>query len=195
MSAFLEILDKAMRPHAKRLHDTLGLHLGQCQQLASLVFQEVSPEVGNLSGRVYVDPRRRLHMLEDHHIWSLFNHVAPQRFPAQREANVLEEMTCALTLYVDFVYPTNELFDELCAIEGATKKCASYIRSPDQPVRHLRNAIAHGRWDFRSDGGLDYWDGKPLRAFVASSDDLTFWRNLVRSVAWPALIALSGDVA
>jgi len=104
------------------------------------------------------------------------------------------EMSCALDLYMDFVYPTNELFDVLCKIGSTTKKCASYIRA--RPVRSFRNAIAHGRWDFNSDGGVDYWDGRdgrPLQAFVASTEDLNFWRQLVRSVAWPALIVASGE--
>jgi hypothetical protein len=100
--------------------------------------------------------------------------------------------------YICFVYLPESCFRVLAkaARPGtAAKKCARFLS--DNPVRAFRNAIAHGNWCYRDDyGGIIYWarnDGKNVEQLVrweVDQENLNFWQQLARCVAYAALTNL-----
>lgn len=96
--------------------------------------------------------------------------------------------------YICFVYLPEACFRvlaDVCPNGSATKKCAQFLCN--NPIRALRNAIAHANWTYRSDfQAITYWARKgsnpneSLEKFEVEQKDLSFWQALSRCVAYAA---------
>jgi hypothetical protein len=92
--------------------------------------------------------------------------------------------------YMCFVYLSESLFLALrkLAPEGSqSKKCAKFLT--DDPIRSLRNAIAHANWKYNEDySGLIYYarkgDSITLDQFAVNQSKLDFWQALARCTAY-----------
>ena len=92
--------------------------------------------------------------------------------------------------YMCFVYLSESLFLALrkLAPEGSqSKKCAKFLT--DDPIRSLRNAIAHANWKYNENySGLIYYarkgDSIALDQFEVDQSRLDFWQALARCTAY-----------
>jgi hypothetical protein len=94
--------------------------------------------------------------------------------------------------YVCFVYLPESCFREIAKIapkDSAARKCAYFLSK--NPIRALRNAIAHANWTYRADfSGIVYWARKgdnrnePVERFEVDQENLEFWQQLARCVAY-----------
>lgn len=71
------------------------------------------------------------------------------------------------------------------------------LRLTDNPVRALRNAIAHSNWRYLPDfSGLEFWAKKgaevdePPSRFQVTQHELGFWQTLARCVAYASYLSL-----
>ena len=197
-----------MRPFADRLRDEVGVGPADGQHLASICAKEA---------RIYLrspldDPLlgRRLQVLEDHQIWRSLPAVrrlsgepgrAPGGIPTERIQNTVIEMLAIVDLYVSMAYLSDSVFDKISSStpeNTVLNHCARFIRR--DAMRALRNAFAHGNWDFHQDGGLRYWD----RARASDAGSLKEWElcpaeavefilALTRCVGWVVLLECSGN--
>lgn len=97
--------------------------------------------------------------------------------------------------YICFVYLPESCFRVLAKVAqsgSAARKCATFLCN--NPIRALRNAIAHGNWTYRDDyRGIVYWARKggdkdePVVQWVVDQKSLDFWQQLARCVAYAAL--------
>lgn len=99
------------------------------------------------------------------------------------------------TLYMNYIYAGDGFFELLkkkAASGSVTKKIAGFIR--DNPLRALRNAVAHGNW-YLTISGIKYFARKgsdpneSIVSFEASVDDLVFYEKVTSCVAWAALLS------
>lgn len=98
-------------------------------------------------------------------------------------------------LYVSFVWLRDSLMTPVQSmLPGSTVAAAvEFLSSAER--RHLRNAVAHGRWTYLSDfSGLEYWDGLPLRRLIVLANDLGAWQMLSRATSIAILLALTDEV-
>lgn len=194
MDEFLSVLDEQAAVWAQRLTQ-FGVGNDRAKQVASTVFREVAVHRDAIKTheRSVVPAQRQLHLLENLQMWRMFQHQAPTRFLPQRAQEALRDMMCVPDLYVTCVYLRDGLFRavaETVEAGSAAERCARYIVQ-DPSIGMLRNAVAHGTWDFAEDG-LTIWDGRSHTSQSQVSErDLSFQMMLVRTVGWSALLALS----
>jgi hypothetical protein len=96
--------------------------------------------------------------------------------------------------YICFVYLGDACFKALRKATpsgNVTRKCCQFLT--DNPVRALRNSLAHANWTYREDySGLVFWarkgsdPGESLARFEADQNDVNFWQALSRCVAYVA---------
>ncbi len=92
--------------------------------------------------------------------------------------------------FICFVYLSESLFLALrkLAPEGSqAKECAKFLTN--DPIRSLRNAIAHANWKYNEDySGLIYYarkgDSVSLDKFEVDQSQLNFWQTLARGTAY-----------
>jgi len=102
-------------------------------------------------------------------------------------------------LYFCFVYLQESLYRELknhATTGGALHRCARYLS--DNPVRALRNAVAHGNWHYRTDfKALVFYARKgtdpnePVCRWEVEQAELDFWQRLARTVAYVVMTVAS----
>jgi hypothetical protein len=126
--------------------------------------------------------------------WMDLNHgLRPH--PAVVRAQVITE------LYICFVYLGEACFGVVRKeppAGSATKKCCKFLT--ENPVRALRNAVAHSNWNYLPDfSGLEFWAKKggdlneqPSK-FVVLQDDLAYWQALARCTAYASYLSLMSE--
>jgi hypothetical protein len=104
-------------------------------------------------------------------------------------------------LYVVFVYLGGACFLRLrkAATTGSTlKKCCVYLT--DNPVRGLRNAVAHSNWRYTDDfSGIlfHYFEDEQRtkwKEYTVTQLELDFWDKLARVTAYAAFQTISEAV-
>jgi hypothetical protein len=103
--------------------------------------------------------------------------------------------------YICFVYLKDTLFEILKKVsqpDSISRKCCKYLLN--NPVRAFRNSIAHGNWKYKSDfSGFEFWAYKgepnehPMDKWEVSGQDLNFWQQLSRAVAYTAYLSLTKE--
>jgi hypothetical protein len=164
--------------------------------LASTITQEVSGLALEAKERVrhasVIPLGARLEELEAFQKWMDLIH-ASRPHPAVVRAQVITE------LYLCFVYLGEACFGVLrkeLPSGSVTRKCCTFLT--ENPVRALRNAVAHSNWHYLSDySGLEFWARKgadpseqPSR-FVVLQEELSFWQAVARCTAYASYLSLS----
>ena len=199
---FLHELDRRFRTDAPRLSEWVGLSPVQAQDLCATIHAEVSGQRKRLllAWPNDVPMKIRLTIVERYHLWTTLEKVVPNADglpPDQVEAATFAA-EFIVHFYMSFVYLTDGLFSvlkEKLPEESVTRACATFIRDPKQRLRHLRNAVSHGRWSLEPPDQLKFWDGPQgahLKEYTCSKDELEFYSRLITRTGWPALVALAG---
>ncbi|HMP03769.1 MAG TPA: hypothetical protein PKC45_14825 [Gemmatales bacterium] len=202
---FLTVLDNQMRPYAPSVVGDIELSYDAANSLATTISREISTAnnkddlLESLRASSALTVKRRLFFFEDLQIWNAkieptLHCPTEHEFPPERVETAFHEMLSVIQLYVSFVFVGDGLF-ECLAKEGppdsCVQKCASYIRK--NPIRALRNAVAHGNWHLTHTGTVKYWArrgpkaNEALTQFEATADRMNFFVNLTRCVAWSSL--------
>jgi hypothetical protein len=204
----MKTLDEQFRPYAPRTVEVLKIPYEQANSLATTIFQEITHAddaqlLSDLEGSSPLSLKHRLFFFENYQIWEGF--IAPKLtcpsshvLPAERVSNSFHEMLAIIQIYVSFVFAGDGLFQVLAKKapkNSCVRKCSHYIR--ENPLRALRNAVAHGNWHLVYPNSLRYWARKgpdpnePLTQFDATADDMNFYLSLTRCVAWATLLSIN----
>ena len=189
------IIDEQMRNWSARLRDDLKIAPTESDALASSIAQEVRALSLEAKDRVraasLVPLEARLEELIAFQKWMDLTHGS-RPHPAAVRAQVITE------LYICFVYLGESCFGVLrkeLPIGSVTRKCCKFLT--ENPVRALRNAVAHSNWRYLPDfSGLEFWAKKgadpneqPSR-FVVLQEELSFWQALARCTAYASYLSL-----
>lgn len=190
-------LDAQLAIFGSELRDSLGIEGDSTAKLATTIAGELRFLPVEVKREILhaapVDVKDRLSELTAFQAFMDLMAKQPSAHPAAVRAQVLYQN------YVCFVYLGEALFKILTksAPQGSlTRRCARFLT--DNPVRALRNAVAHGNWRYRDDfSGLVFWARKgsdpsePLHEFEVGQRELDFWQTLARGVAYAAYLHLS----
>jgi len=184
-----------MQQWSTRLRDYLKIHPPESNQLATTIAKEVAAlpddakEQAKASSQIALAVR-----LEELLAFQRFMdhlHAVSRPKPVEVRAQVVYQN------YICFVYLGESCFNVLKKRlpSGSTaKKCCTFLTN--NPVRALRNAVAHSNWRYLSDfSGLEYWARKgeakePMVRFEVSQQDLSFWQALARCTAYASSLSL-----
>ncbi len=189
-------IDEQMRNWSTRLRDDLKIAPPESDALASNIARDVESLSFEAKERVrnasLIPLGARLEELIAFQMWMDFLHASSPH-PAVTRAQVIGE------LYVCFVYLGEACFGVLrkeLPNGSVAKKCCKFLT--ENPVRALRNAVAHSNWHYLPDfSGLEFWAKKgpdpseqPSR-FVVLQEELSFWQALARCTAYASYLSLS----
>ncbi len=208
--AFLRVLDEQMKTHFDKLVDRgkVGITPEAAENLATTISQEIgdAPDAtlwNELRSSPALSVKRRLFFFEDYQIWNA--KIEPQlrcpnpgSLPPERVRTAHNEFLALIQLYMSFVFAGDALFEVLAKKSppgSAVRKCTKLIR--ENPVRALRNAVAHGNWHLTASSSVRFWARKgrdlnePMCEFEVSASDLSFYLALARCVAWTAYLVVA----
>jgi hypothetical protein len=184
-------IDEQMRSFAPFLWDQFGITPQQSNNLATEIANEIrSLPKETLESVAADDPVGAHARLEELRGFQMFMDIVStvDPHPAVIRAQVITQN------YICFVYLGDACFKALrkAAPTGSvTRKCCQFLI--DNPVRALRNSLAHANWTYRSDySGLVFWARKgsdsneALARFEVDQNDLNFWQALSRCIAYVA---------
>jgi hypothetical protein len=199
-------LDVGLREYSSRLRDDFKISPPESNELATAIRREVQQLDSQtrlaLQSDAPLSTTDRIHLLNLFVHWWRTNPGAPD--------NCIGQMM-ALN-YFCFVYLGESHLKKLrkCALAPLGKKCATFLT--DNPVRALRNALAHGNWRPSFDSlGIDYWgrpgsvpvctvqpkcanaseaSTEPMQHFKVSVEDLNFWHLLAIATTYASLSGL-----
>jgi hypothetical protein len=190
------VIDEQMRHWSARLRDDLKIVPPESDSLASTIALEVQGLPFEAKERVreasLIPLEARLDELEAFQKWmDLIQRSKPH--PAVVRAQVITQ------LYLCFVYLGEACFGVLrkeLPVRSIGRKCCTFLT--ENPIRALRNAVAHSNWSYLPDfSGLEFWAKKgsdpneqPSR-FVVLQEELTFWQALARCTAYASYLTLS----
>lgn len=189
-------LDEQMRQWSARLRDDLKIASPKSDALASIIAREVHGLSFEAKDRVrtasLVPLRSRLDELIAFQKWMDLTRLSSPH-PVVVRAQVITE------LYICFVYLGEACFAVLrkeLPTGSVTRKCCKFLT--ENPVRALRNAVAHSNWYYLPDfSGLEFWAKKgpdpsePPSRFVVLQEELSFWQALARCTAYASYLTLS----
>ncbi|MEX2670816.1 MAG: hypothetical protein WD294_01770 [Phycisphaeraceae bacterium] len=182
-------LDEQMQIWSPRLRDDLKLPALDSNQLATTIAAQVAALPKDAKARVTAaSPIPLANRVEELRAFQGFMdlvHDTPDRHPAVARAQVVYQ------LYICFVYlgePCFKVLKKELPGGSTAKRCCRFLT--DNPVRALRNAVAHGNWRYLPDfSGLEYWARKgdentPVVRFEVPQQELNFWQALARCTAY-----------
>lgn len=191
-------LDAQMRRWSARVHEELKVAPNESYVLASTIAQEVRGLSLEAKERVraasIIPLTARIEELRAFQEWmDLIRQSKPH--PAAVRAQVITE------LYMCFVYLGEACFGVIrkeLPTGSATRQCCKFLT--ENPVRALRNAVAHSNFCYLPDfSGLEFWAKKgadpteqPSR-FVVLQEDLSFWQALARCTAYASYLSISPE--
>jgi hypothetical protein len=188
-----------MRYWSTRLYKELKIAPPESGALASTIAGEVQSLSFEAKERVrgasLIPLTARLEELQAFQEWMDSVHRSTPH-PAVVRAQVITE------LYLCFVYLGEACFGVLrkeLPSGSVTRKCCKFLS--ENPVRALRNAVAHSNWQYLPDfSGLEFWAKKgpdpseqPSR-FVVLQEELSFWQALARCTAYASYLSLSTPI-
>jgi hypothetical protein len=158
------------------------------RRMATAIHSEVRAiDEQALRGSLPISPERYAEEMEAFQAW--------MNFAAEhRENPVLVRAQVMTELYVAFVWLHGSLMRPLSErVDETTVFAAVWRFFDDGQRRHLRAAIAHGRWTYTRDfKGLELWMSRSERLELQQAD-LDAWQMLSRGVAIAALLALTEE--
>jgi len=203
---FYDVLDTRFHADAPRLSEELPITQREARFLSATVYREVAERRAHLRG-AWPDQmpiEATLTAFERYQHWTTLPqrpNVADSDYPAARVADAIAVADHVVHFYMNFVYLRDGLFSVLAehlSPQAVAARCSKFVqgqgRGGRQPMRRLRNAVAHGRWTYEAPATLVYWDRASPTAFTrytCSVDDLNFYMRVVTRVGWPALAALA----
>jgi hypothetical protein len=157
-------IDRQLAAFGDRLRDEVRLRDDRLSSVASTVAAEVAAFDLEAQAQVRaaspVPLADRLDELKAFRAWMDFASRAGRGDPAVARAQVVVQN------YVCFVYLGESCFRALCKTSptgSTTRRCCEFLT--ENPVRALRNAIAHSNWTYRADfRALVYWARKGKRS-------------------------------
>jgi len=192
----MDALDTQMRHWSLRLRNELKIVPPQSDALASTIAREVQGLSFEAKERVrnssFIPLEVRLEELNAFQGWMDLIRLS-KRHPTAVRAQVITE------LYVCFVYLGESCFGILrkeLPAGSVTRKCCTFLT--ENPIRALRNAVAHSNWRYLPDfSGLEFWAKKgpdpterPSR-FVVLQEELSFWQAVARCTAYASYLSLA----
>jgi hypothetical protein len=192
----VKLLDTQLVRFSNELRDSLGIEGEITAKVPTTIAAELRFLPVEAKNKILhatpVDVKDRLSELTAFQAFMDLVAKGPKAQPAVVRAQVVYQN------YVCFVYLGEALFKTLTTStpQGSlTRRCARFLT--DNPVRALRNAIAHGNWRYREDfSGLVFWARKgsepsePPHKFEVGQRELDFWQTLARGVAYAAYLHL-----
>ena len=183
--------DLKMREWSHRLRSDVRVSQEASERLATTIYREILA-LGKIELFDFSDP---ISYAERFNELALFLNCMAE-YPARKVNPLLNRAFFTLSNYVCFVYLGDTCFTRLrkALPEGTAKRCCRYLT--DNPIRALRNAVAHGNWRV-SDGVLHFWarrgddPNEPMSEFRASDADREFWFFLAACTGKSALAALA----
>jgi hypothetical protein len=196
--SWVTVIDEQMRRWSVRLRNDLKIMPAESDALASSIAKEVQALSLESKDRVraasLVPLEKRLEELVAFQKWMDLTHGS-RPHPAAVRAQVITE------LYICFVYLGEACFGVLrkeVPAGSATKKCCRFLT--ENPVRALRNAVAHSNWNYLPDfSGLEFWAKKgndpneQPSEFVVLQEELSYWQALARCTAYASYLSLVPD--
>lgn len=200
-------LDRLVTRYTSRIVQEVGIPYQAANELATTITREIDHcDSGLLAGIRMSSPlsvKSRLLLFEEYFTWTGCIEPQVRRFqkdpdmPFEIQHNAVHKMLVLIQLYMNFVFAGDGLF-EVLAKQGPSgsvmQKSARFIRN--NPIRALRNAIAHGNWNLTTSGSIRYWrkgsdPNEPLSKFEATAQDFTFYVTFTQCVAWSSLLAVA----
>jgi len=186
----MEKLDLQLRRYAEKYATWLSLPRDSpwLEQAASSVFAEVTalPDstIREIVDKSSVGIEKRIHEVVAFNAWMEYVNAIEPPAPALVRAQVQSQ------LYFSFVYLRDRLVvpvrDKLP--ESSATRAALHALTRE-PVRHVRNAVAHGEWAYNEDfSGLRFWDRSV--EIVLLQCELDAWSTLARGVTCAVLEAV-----
>jgi len=190
-----QLLDKQMKTFSKKLTTEVGLSDDEVGKVATTVAAEVRfLDPASKQTVLAASPIPLMSRIEELQAFQAWMDIASGviKNPAVTRAQVIVQN------YVCFVYLSEACFQALRKVArpgSLTHRCCQYLTN--NPVRALRNAIAHSNWTYREDfRGLVFWARKgadphePMSRFEVLQEDIDFWQSLSRAVAYAAYTSL-----
>jgi hypothetical protein len=187
-------LDEIMRQFSPRLREDLSLTPPTSNCLASTIAAEVKALPADVLRAIRDEDVVGLrHRTEELVAFERFMDFARQE---QAKSGVFPPLTRAQVvcqLYVVFIYLGDACFSRLrksAATGSALKKCCVYLT--DNPVRGLRNAVAHSNWRYTDDfSGIlyHYFEDEhktKWKDYTVTQLELDFWDKVARVTAYAA---------
>jgi|GEM_PF-618136 len=184
-------IDQQMRSFAPYLRDQFRISPPQSNHLASEIADELRKlPIEVLNSIASADPVGVQARLDELRGFQMFMDVVntTELHPALIRAQVITQN------YICFVYLGDACFKALrkaVPSDSVTRMCCQFLI--DNPVRALRNALAHANWTYCDDhSGLVFWARKgscpseTLERFEVNQNDLNFWQALSRCIAYVA---------
>lgn len=191
-------LDDQMIKWGSRLRDDLNLDINCSRSLATTISREVSELPVDVRGKLLIStPVPQQARLDELVAFQRFTEIVNSASgPVFVRANVSAQ------LYYCFVYLGDACFRilrKLAPKESALRKCCYFLTN--NPVRALRNAVAHGNWCYRSDfTGITFWARKgdatdePIVEWTVEQLDFDFWCALAKCTAYAVYEQLRADI-
>jgi hypothetical protein len=161
------------------------------QHLATVIYGEASSLIDEQRKRLKADiaiPVTRY--IEEMVAFQAWMEIATtlRKEPAIVRAQVITQ------LYVSFIWLRDSLLEPVSAMLPGTVTRTTIEFLSTGRRRHLRNAVAHGRWTYLPDfGGLEAWNkghaGVLARDVIASAE-LDAWQTLARGTSIAVLLSL-----
>jgi len=191
-------LNSQMLRWATRLVNDLKLNLPEANNFSTTISNEVRNLPADTKSKLLasspISPKDRLEELLAFQRWMDYAHNIRNN-PFITRAQVITQN------YICFVYLGDALFKGLKSALPSPKltgRCCRFLLN--NPIRALRNAIAHSNWRYLPDfSGIEFWAKKgsdpnePLERFEALQDDLAYWQALARCTAYSAFMALDKE--
>jgi len=199
-------LDVGLREYSSRLRDDFKISPPESNELATAIRREIQQLDNQTRHALQSEPP----LSTTDRVFLLNKFVHWWRTSPGTPANNIGQIM-ALN-YFCFVYLGESHLKKLrkCAPAPLGKKCATFLT--DNPVRALRNALAHGNWRPSFDSiTLDFWARpgsvpvctvqpkcsnapdvsiEPMQHFKASVEELNFWHLLSIATAYASLSGL-----
>jgi len=158
------------------------------EQIASTIYAEVRQldecAHNKLRKKVKISPEEYLVEMVAFQGWMDFANT-PGRDPVIVRAQVITQ------LYVGFVWLKDSLLKPVKEMLGASTTAAIVEFFDTGDRRLLRNAVAHGRWQYLPDfSGLKHWEDGEHAVLV---NDLNAWQLLSRATSIAILLALTDE--
>ena len=179
---------------ARQAHQHPELADDVWRSLATTIHSEIAAldesTINRLRQTIMLPPERYVEELTAFQAWTEIAQSHKDN-PVVVRARVMTE------LYVAFVWLRDSVVKPTAATlaPGSALRCVEQFLSNGQR-RHLRNAIAHGRWCYLPDfTGLEYWAepsrGQPHERYEIANSELGAWQVLSRGTAIAVLLSLT----
>lgn len=193
--AIIDSLDAHLERYSTRIRDDVGV---SDWRVGRLVYSSLTADTGRLQREMVlhssVPAAARKNELE----WMMASNAYTQAKPGDDDVT---HITFARSFLVQSMYLTFAYFRE--SLWTPAKRCATapdavtvlgFLCDTESPLRHYRNAFAHGTWY------VDTSNGEPLvvlidrsQTFRITENEVGFWRALSQTVSYGVLVAACQD--